>query len=250
MFAQQTNIDVISNNLANVNTASFKRSSVQFEDVMYSTEKPPGAPLADGSITASGIQIGYGVREVATTKSFDQGNLQNTGAETDVAIQGKGFFRIQMPDGSFGYTRDGGFHVNDQGQLVSSQGYRVDGTDTFDPQRSLITIGRDGSVSQIVNNDLQQLAPIQLVNIPNPQGLEQMGENLFRETAASGAPEIGLTPGQNSMGTISQGFVETSNVRVVEEMVRLIQAQRAYEVNSKSIQASDEMMGLANNIRR
>jgi len=250
MFAQQMNIDVISNNLANVNTASFKRASVQFEDVMYSTEKPPGAPLADGSITAAGIQVGYGTKPIATTKSFEQGNLQSTGEQTDVAIEGKGFFRVQLPDGSFGYTRDGSLRINDQGQLVTNQGYRVDGVDAFDAQRELITIGRDGSISQIVAGELQTLASLQLTNFPNPEGLRQIGENTYVETEASGAAEAGLTPGDNGMGFIAQGFIETSNVRVVEEMVRLIQAQRAYEVNSKSIQSSDEMMGIANNLRR
>ncbi len=250
MQAQQMNVDVISNNLANVNTPGFKRSILQFEDLMYSTPRSPGAQLSDGSITPSSLQIGHGSKPLATQKSFAQGDLMRTENTTDIAVQGKGFFRVLMPDGTISYTRDGSFKINSTGALVTTQGYALDGGPTFDPNATDIVIGRDGVVSQVVDGAVQQLAPITLTTFPNPEGLRSMGENLFTETDSSGAAQVGLTPGQTGTGTLAQGYMEGANVRVVEEMVRLIQAQRAYEVNSKAISTTDDMMGMANQLKR
>jgi flagellar basal-body rod protein FlgG len=250
MHSQQTNIDVISNNLANVNTPGFKRSSVQFEDMVYQTEKAPGAKLADGSSVPTGLQVGLGSRPVATTRSFAQGDFIATGGQLDVAIQGKGFFRLELPDGTFGYSRDGSFKLNANGQLVTNDGYRISGVDQIDPKATEITIGRDGIISAVVNGTSQQLSPMTLTDFPNPDGLRNTGGNVYFETDASGPAETGLTASQNGMGSLAQGYLEGSNVRVVEEMVKLIQAQRAYEINSKAIQASDEMMGISNNLKR
>jgi flagellar basal-body rod protein FlgG len=250
MQSQQMNVDVISNNLANVNTAGFKRAALQFEDVMYSTPTPPGAPLGDGSVVPSGIQVGHGSKPIATSRSFAQGDMIRTENQLDVSVQGKGFFSITMPDGSTSYTRDGSFKVNQEGQFVTNQGYALEGVAGVDPQATEIVIAADGTVSQVVNGTITQLAPITLTMFPNPEGLRSVGENLYTETEASGAPQAGLVPGQNGTGSLAQGYIESSNVRVVEEMVRLIQAQRAYEVNSKAINASDEMMGIANQLKR
>ncbi len=250
MQAQQTNIDVISNNLANVNTTGYKRSSAQFEDLMYQTEIAPGNKLGDGSTVPTGIQIGYGSRTVATSKSFDQGDLQQTGGTLDVAIQGRGFFRIELPDGTIAYTRDGSFKMNQSGQIVTNRGYKVSGTDTIDPQATDVSIARDGSMSVVVNGATQNLSPVTLTDFPNPAGLRNIGDNLYLETDASGTPQSGLTPGVNGEGTLAQGYLESSNVQIVTEMVKMIQAQRAYEINSKSIQTSDEMLGIANNLKR
>jgi flagellar basal-body rod protein FlgG len=250
MQAQQMNIDVIANNLANVNTAGFKTAGLQFEDVMYTTERTPGARQADGGETATGLQVGYGSRPSSTTRSFAQGDLQRTESPLDIAIQGQGFFQVQMPDGSFAYTRDGSFVRNAEGQLVTKQGMPVLGMPQFSSQATEITILRDGTVSQVVDGAVEQLAPVTLSRFANPEGLRGVGGNLFVETDASGAAETGLAPGTENLGLLAQGYVETSNVRIVEEMVRMIQAQRAYEINSKAIQSSDEMMALANNLRR
>jgi flagellar basal-body rod protein FlgG len=250
MAAQQTNIDVISNNLANVNTTGFKKESALFEDLMYQTEVPQGNKLGDGSTVPTGIQIGYGTRTVATARSFTQGDLQQTGGTLDVAIQGRGFFKIEMPDGSIAYTRDGSLKMNSSGQIVTNRGYKVSGTDTIDSQATDITIARDGTMSVVVNNTTQTLSPITLTDFPNPAGLRALGDNLYIETDASGTPQSGLTPGSNGEGTLAQGYLESSNVAIVDEMVRMIQAQRAYEISSKAIQASDEMLSTANNLKR
>lgn len=251
MNAQQMNIDVISNNLANVNTPGFKRVHLNFEDVMYSTEKAPGSPLSTGDLTPKGLQVGYGSKPASTSRSFSQGDLQATGGKTDLAVQGSGFFQIlytQSPDG-FAYTRDGSFTRNDQGILVNNSGYQLANSPTFDPQATEVTIASDGTVSQTVNGVNTALGTVQLARFPNPEGLRALGENLYVPTEGSGASTVG-NPGQEGLGTIAQGYLESSNVRVVEEMVKMIQAQRAYEINSKSIQSSDEMMGIANNLRR
>lgn len=250
MQAQQMNIDVISNNLANVNTSGFKRSDIQFEDLMYQTEKLPGSRLSDGSETATGLEIGHGSRAVSTAKNFSQGDLQNTSNKLDLAIEGYGFYEVELPDGTLAYTRDGSFKLTAAGEIVTNNGYKVSGVEQIDPEASEITISKDGTITIQVGGELQELSPITLTRFPNPQGLRSIGSNLYLETDASGQAETGLAPGSDGMGTIAQGFLESSNVRVVEEMVKMIQAQRAYEVNSKSIQASDEMLGIASNLRR
>jgi flagellar basal-body rod protein FlgG len=250
MEAQQMNLDVIANNLANVNTSGFKKSSIQFQEMMYDTNKSPGASTSDSSTAPSGVQVGYGSKPVATERNFTQGNLQQTGNTFDVAIQGQGLYKVTLPDGTNAYTRDGSFIVNADGQLVTNQGYVVTGVGQIDPKATNISIGSDGTVSATVNNAAVKISPITISNFPNPQGLNSLGSNLFQETAASGNAVDGQTPGQNGMGTLAQGYIETSNVQVVEEMVNMIQAQRAYEINSKAIQTADQMMGMANNIKQ
>ena len=250
MEAQQMNLDVIANNLANVNTAGFKKSSLQFAEMMYDTDKTPGASTTDSSTTPTGAQVGYGSKAVATERNFTQGNLQQTGNTFDVAIQGQGFYKVTLPDGTNAYTRDGSFLVNSDGQLVTNQGYQVTGVGQIPATATNISIGSDGTISATVNNAVVKISPITISNFPNPEGLNSLGGNLYQETAASGNAVDGQTPGQNGMGKLSQGYVETSNVQVVEEMVNMIQAQRAYEINSKAIQTADQMMGMANNLRQ
>ncbi len=250
MEAQQMNLDVIANNLANVNTAGFKKSNIEFQEMMYDTAKTPGANTSTSSTTPSGIQVGYGTKPVATERNFSQGNLQQTSNTYDVAIQGSGFFKITMPDGTFSYTRDGSFLVNSQGQLVTNQGYLVTGVGQISPQATNVAIGSDGTISATVNNQVVTISPITISTFPNPQGLNSLGNNLYQETLASGNAVDGQTPGTNGIGTLQQGFIETSNVQVVEEMVNMIQAQRAYEINSKANQASDDMMSMADNLRK
>ncbi|MBI4292040.1 MAG: flagellar basal-body rod protein FlgG [Betaproteobacteria bacterium] len=241
--AQQTQIDVIANNLANVSTNGFKRSRAVFEDLLYQTLRQPGASSSQQTQIPSGLQIGTGVRPVATERVFTQGNLQQTGNNLDVAIQGSGFFQIQMPDGSAAYTRDGSFHLDSQGQLTTSSGYRVQPSVTIPAAAQSVTIGRDGTVSVKLQGQAatSQVGTIQLANFINPAGLQSFGENLYLETAASGTPSAN-TPGTNGLGLLNQGYVETSNVNVVEELVNMIQTQRAYEINSKAIQTSDQML--------
>lgn len=249
MEAQQMNLDVIANNLANVNTAGFKSSTMQFQEMMYDTAKAPGASTSDSSTAPSGIQVGYGSKPVATERNFTQGNMQQTGNTYDVAIQGTGFYKLTLPDGTNAYTRDGSFLVNADGQIVTNQGYILTGAGTIDPKATNVAIGSDGTISATVNGATVKISPITISNFPNPEGLNSLGQNLYQETQASGNAIDGQTPGTNGLGTLAQGYIETSNVQVVEEMVNMIQAQRAYEINSKAIQASDDMMGMANNMR-
>jgi flagellar basal-body rod protein FlgG len=250
MEAQQMNLDVIANNLANVNTSGFKKSSIQFAEMMYDTNESPGASSTDSTTTPTGVQVGYGSKAVATERNFTQGNLQQTGNTYDVAIQGQGFYKVTLPDGTNAYTRDGSFLVNADGQLVTNQGYLVTGVGQISPQATNVSIGSDGTISATVNNAVVKISPITISNFPNPEGLNSLGSNLYQETAASGNAVDGQTPGTNGMGTLAQGYIETSNVQVVEEMVNMIQAQRAYEINSKAIQTADQMMGMANNLRQ
>jgi flagellar basal-body rod protein FlgG len=250
MEAQQMNLDVIANNLANVNTSGFKKSNLQFAEMMYDTNEAPGASSTQSSTTPTGAQVGYGSKAVATERNFTQGNLQQTGNTFDVGIQGQGFYKVTLPDGTNAYTRDGSFIVNADGQLVTNQGYLVTGVGQISPQATNITIGSDGTISAIVNAAAVKISPITISNFPNPQGLNSLGSNLYQETAASGNAVDGQTPGQNGLGTLAQGYVETSNVQVVEEMVNMIEAQRAYEINSKAIQTADQMMGMANNLHQ
>ena len=249
MAAQQMNLDVIANNLANVNTAGFKKANVQFQEMMYDTEKAPGANTSDSTTAPGSVQVGYGSKPVATERNFSQGNMTQTSNTYDVAIQGTGFFKVTLPDGTNAYTRDGQFAVNADGQIVTSQGYPVTGAGTVDPKAINVAIGADGTISATVNGATVKISPITLSTFPNPEGLNSLGDNLYQETLASGTANDGQTPGNNGIGTLQQGFVETSNVQVVEEMVNMIQAQRAYEINSKAIQAADDMMQMANNMR-
>ena len=241
--AQQTQMDVTANNLANVSTNGFKKSRAVFEDLLYQTIRQPGAQSSQQTQLPSGLQLGTGVKPVATEKIFTQGNLQQTNNPLDVAIQGQGFFQVQMPDGSAAYTRDGSFQVNAQGQLVTASGFSVQPAIQIPANSLSVTVARDGvvSVTRAGQTAPVQVGALQLAGFVNPAGLQSVGENLYIETAASGTPGTNA-PGTNGMGLINQGYVETSNVNVVEELVGMIQTQRAYEINSKAIQTSDQML--------
>jgi len=243
MEAQQTQLDHISNNLANAATNGYKKSHAVFEDLMYQNLRQTGANSTEQTTLPTGLQVGLGTRAVATSRSFTQGNLQQSGNSLDLAIRGNGFFEIQMPDGTTGYTRDGAFQVNAQGQVVTSNGFLLQPGITIPANAQSITVGQDGTVSVAVPGQTapQTVGQLQLTNFVNPAGLEPRGQNLYTETAASGTPTTGA-PGLESRGAIQQGFVETSNVNTVEELVGMIQTQRAYELNSKAIQTSDQML--------
>jgi flagellar basal-body rod protein FlgG len=242
--AQQTQLDVISNNLANVSTNGFKRSRAVFEDLLYQNLRQPGAQSSQQTQIPTGLQLGTGVRPVATAHIFTQGNLQKTDNALDIAAQGSGFFQILLPDGTTGYTRDGSFQKDNQGQIVTSDGYPLQPNITIPANALSVSIGTDGTVSvtQPGTAAATQIGSIQLATFINPAGLQSIGQNLFLETAASGTPTPN-TPGTNGAGTVNQGYVETSNVNVAEELVTMIQTQRAYELNSKVISTSDAMLG-------
>ncbi len=241
--AQQTQMDVISNNLANVSTNGFKRSRAIFEDLLYQNIRQPGAQSSQQTQVPSGLQIGTGVRPVAAERVHTQGNLQQTSNLLDVAVQGSGFFQVLMPDGTTAYTRDGSFQRDNQGQIVTSNGFVVQPAITIPANATTVTIGQDGvvTVTQPGVAAPVQVGSLQLATFINPSGLESMGQNLYLETASSGTPSTNV-PGTNGAGTLSQGYVETSNVNVVEELVNMIQTQRAYEINSKAISTSDQML--------
>ena len=243
MEAQQMQLDTISNNLANVATNGYKRSHAVFEDLMYQNLRQAGAASSEQTQLPTGLQVGLGTRAVATSRNFSQGNLQQSSNPLDVAVRGNGFFPVQMPDGTTGYTRDGAFQVSAQGQLVTANGYTVQPGITIPAAAQNVTIGSDGTVSVTLPGQSlpQSVGQLQLAGFINPAGLEPRGQNVFAETAASGTPNTGA-PGQNGLGAVQQGFVETSNVNVVEELVQMIQTQRAYELNSKAIQTSDQML--------
>jgi flagellar basal-body rod protein FlgG len=241
--AQQTQMDVVANNLANVSTNGFKRSRAVFEDLLYQNIRQPGAQSSQNTQIPSGLQIGTGVRPVAAERIHTQGNLAQTGNKLDVAIQGSGFFPVLMPDGTTGYTRDGSFQTDSQGQLVTSSGFVIQPAMTIPANATSVTIGQDGVVSVTQSGTVApiQVGTMQLANFINPTGLQSAGQNLYLETSSSGAPSTSA-PGANGSGTLGQGFVETSNVNVVEELVNMIQTQRAYEINSKAITTSDQML--------
>lgn len=241
--AQQTHIDVIANNLANVSTTGFKRSRAVFEDLLYQNIRQPGAQSSQQTQIPSGLQLGTGVRPIATERIFTQGNLQQTNNDTDLAINGQGFFQVLLPDGTTAYTRDGSFQIDNQGQLVTSSGYFVQPAITIPQNAQSITVGRDGTVSVTQQGTPApvQVGTIQVTTFINPAGLQAQGENLYVETASSGTPNNN-TPGTNGAGSVTQKFVETSNVNVAEELVNMIQTQRAYEINSKVITTSDQML--------
>ena len=248
MKAHQFFLDVVANNLANVNTAGFKRVQANFQDLLYDKIIAAGAESAQGLQSPTGLQVGSGVRVIATNKVFSQGVPENTGRTLDMAIQGQGFFQISHPDGTTVYTRDGAFQLNSDGELVNSEGLKLDPAITISGDVIAINIGSDGTVSaQSSDGIVQSLGQITLAIFPNAAGLENLGRNLYRETTASGSPQTGI-PGQTGIGEIMQGFIESSNVELVTEMVNLIVAQRAYETSSKAIKASDEMLSTTNRV--
>jgi len=251
MKGQETNIDVISNNLSNVTSTGFKKSRVDFQDLMYQTLKESGSPISSGNTYPVGIQLGHGVRPVAVQKIFTQGEFQQTDNPLDVVIEGKGFFQVQLPNGDVAYSRDGAWKISSTGQVVTSDGYLVIPNITI-PQNAIgINITSSGIFAVKMPNqvDLEVLGQIETSDFINPAGLKAIGRNLFIPTGSSGDPVVGI-PGTQELGEIAQGFIEMSNVKVVEEMVNMIVAQRAYEANSKTIQTSDTMLQIANNLRR
>lgn len=251
MQAQTLNIDVIANNLANVNTSGFKRSRADFQDLLYESIRAPGVASSSGTRVPTGIQLGHGVRTVATQKLFMQGDFQATQNQLDMAIEGDGFFQILQPNGEVAYSRAGSFKLDSEGRVVTSDGFLIEPELTIPSDTLSISIGTDGTVSvlQAGETEATEIGNITLARFINPAGLNSIGRNLYLPTAASGSVVTG-TPGEDGLGTIAQGYVEMSNVSVIDEMVNMITAQRAYEINSKAIQASDEMLQLANNIKR
>lgn len=243
MTAQQTNMDVVSHNLSNVSTTGYKRQNAVFEDLMYQNLRQVGSQADEQNVLPTGMHLGLGVRTVATTRNFTQGTPLESGKDLDVAINGDGFFQVQMPDGTTAYTRDGTFNKDANGQLVTSGGYPLLDGITVPQDATKLSISKSGIVSVSVpgNPIPQQIGQLNTASFINPPGLEPIGENLYRESGASGAPQTG-TPGTNSLGTVMQGFLESSNVNVVEELVTMIQTQRAYEMNSKAISTSDQML--------
>jgi flagellar basal-body rod protein FlgG len=252
MLAQQMNIDTIANNLANVSTTGFKKSRVNFQDLLYETVRPAGSETAAGTTIPEGIQLGHGVRPSAIAKVYTPGGLIQTGNALDIAIEGDGFFQVLLPDGTTAFTRDGSFKINEEGTIMTADGYALEPGITIPTDAELISIGADGNISARVpgDNSPQLLGQLELVRFSNPAGLDaRLGKNLLLETQASGAPVAG-GPGVDGLGTLAQGFLENSNVEVVEEILQLIIAQRAYEASSKVITTSDEMLQTANNVKR
>jgi len=251
MKAQQMNVDTISNNLANVNTTGFKKSRADFEDLMYQTVKSAGAPNNQGAQVPTGIQVGHGVRVAATQKMFSQGSLQGTDNPLDIAIRGEGFFQVQMPDGGVGYTRDGSFKLDGNGQVVNSNGYLLQPPITLPANAQKINVNGEGQVTYTEpgGGQIQQAGQVELANFANPAGLESAGQNLYKATPASGEVMFGV-PGQEGYGTLAQKFLETSNVETVDSMTNMIAAQRAYEINSKAVKTADQMLQQASNLKR
>jgi flagellar basal-body rod protein FlgG len=248
MESQQLNLDVISNNLANVNTTGFKKSKIEFQDLLYDNVRAPGAEQGNGALLPTGLQIGHGAHAVATSRVFTEGELTQTGAQLDMAIQGDGFFQVTMPDGTLAYTRDGSLKTASDGRITTSDGLSVqNGFQPMPNGTTSVTISTNGQVTTTGASGSQNFQ-VTLIRFANPAGLQSIGRNLYLETPASGTPESG-NPNENGFGSLQQGYVEMSNVKVVEEMVNMIVAQRAYEVNSKAVQAADEMMQQSNNLR-
>jgi flagellar basal-body rod protein FlgG len=250
MQSQQTNLDVIANNLANVNTTGFKKAKAEFQDLLYQTTRSAGAEQGGGNQLPTSLQIGHGSRLISTSKVFTTGELTQTGERLDVAIHGDGFFEVQLPDGTRAYTRDGGLKTDSTGRITTSDGLPLQGG--FQPipaGTTNVTIAPNGEVTTQQGSTGKQTFRVNLVRFANPAGLDAVGHNLFKETPASGTAEIG-NPAENGFGELQQGYLEMSNVKVVEEMVNMILAQRAYEVNSKAVQSADEMMQMSNNLRR
>lgn len=250
MQAQTANIDVISNNLANVNTSGFKRARIEFQDLLYETVRAPGINTTNGSEIPTGIQIGHGTRPVATQKVFVQGDFQNTQNELDIAIEGQGFFQVIQTNGDIAYTRAGNFKIDSEGRVVTPDGFLLEPEITIPTDALDLSITPDGTVSvlQPGQTEMVDIGTLQLARFVNPAGLKNIGRNLMLETISSGEPETGA-PGEDGFGTVAQGYLEMSNVSVVDEMVNMITAQRAYEINSKAIKTSDEMLQLANQLK-
>lgn len=246
--AQQNRLSIISNNLANVNTMGYKRSRAVFQDLLYQNVRQVGAQSSESTALPSGLMLGTGVRMVATEKIQSQGNVIQTDKPLDLAVSGRGFFQVLRPDGTLGYTRDGTFQINSQGQMVTASGLLVQPTITFPSDTQSITIGTDGIVSARIpgNATPTQVGTLQITDFANPTGLEPIGENMFVESGSSGTPQVG-TPSQNGLGSLMQGSLESSNVNVVKEMVDMIEAQRSYEINSKAISTADQMLQYLNN---
>lgn len=251
MQAQQLNLDAVANNLANVNTAGFKRTRVDFQDLLYQTYRAPGTAGAQGTVIPTGIQVGHGTRPVATQRIFSQGDFQQTENPLDLVIEGNGFFQVLRPDGTTAYTRAGAFKKDGTGRIVTSEGYPLQPAVTIPADATAVTVASDGTVSVTVasQSSAQQVGTLQLARFTNPAGLSSIGRSLFTPTQASGDAVVG-NPGSEGMGTLAQGLLEQSNVKVVEEMVAMITTQRAYEANAKAIQTADEMLGMSNNLRR
>ena len=251
MQAQSLNIDVIANNIANVTTTGFKRSRAEFQDLLYETMQPPGGSTSEDTQAPTGIQLGHGVRPVAVAKTFSEGELQMTKNELDLAIEGNGFFQVTLPNGTTAFTRAGAFKLDKEGRIVTPDGFLLDPEISVPDDTISLSIGMDGTVSALRAGDSapRQLGTIELARFNNPAGLQSMGKNLFLPTDASGTAVVG-TAGERNFGTIAQGFLEMSNVSIVDEMVNMITAQRSYETNSKVVQASDDMLQTANNLKR
>lgn len=251
MNAQETNIDVISNNIANVNTTGYKKSRADFQDLIYQYLVEPGAPTSASTKNPSGIQVGLGVKTAAVQKVFAQGDLSSTNNPLDVAIEGDGFFQIQLPDGSTAYTRSGAFRLDENGALVTSEGYQVDPGITIPPDALAITFGEDGTVGVRLPGTatISEVGQVTAVRFPNNAGLRAIGRNLYQETDSSGTPVTGIFS-ESGVGRLNQGFLESSNVSVVEQVVNMITAQRAYEASSKGIQTADDMLSQAINLKR
>jgi flagellar basal-body rod protein FlgG len=246
--AQQTRMDAISNNLANANTTGYKSSRASFQDLVYQNVRQPGGQTTEQTQAPSGLMLGTGVRVVGNEKLFTQGNIEQTGNSLDVAVQGRGFLQVTMPDGSIAYTRDGSLHMDQNGQIVTANGYAVDPAVSIPANAQSITIGSDGTISVSLPGQAatQQIGTVQLADFINPAGLQPNGDNLYLETASSGSPQIGQ-PGLNGLGTLAQGALESSNVNVVEQMVDMIETQRTYEMNSKAVSAADSMLQFLTN---
>ena len=251
MTAQQANIDNVAHNLANANTAGFKKSRVEFADLVYDQSRVPGAPTSTTGEAPIGLETGLGVRVVGTARDFGRGNMRSTNGPLDLAIEGEGFFQIQMPSGETGYTRTGSFHMNGEGSLVTSEGFVVEPQIQIPAEATSISISRSGVVSVLLPGQTasQQIGQLELATFQNPAGLRAAGGNLFMPTTASGDPQVGAA-GEEARGMVAQGFVEDSNVSVVEEMINMILGQRAYEANSRVVRTADEMLAQVNNLAR
>lgn len=249
MDAQQLYMDTISNNLSNVNTTGYKRVKLEFQDLMYQALREPGTRNVEGAVSPVGIEVGLGVKPAATQRVFEQGSLSRTENPMDIAIQGEGLFQITLPDGTTGYTRDGSFSLSSEGTVVTSSGFPLSPSITVPPGSGEMQVSEDGLVTIQLAGERQEIGQIELVRFINPSGLRPLGGNLFTESEATGAPMI-QTPGTEGAGTLMQNYVEASNVQAVQEMVNMITAQRAYEIVSKSITVSDEMLSTANNLKR
>lgn len=251
MLANQLTVDTISNNLANVNTSGYKKTKMEFQDLLYQTMVEPGGTTSEGVRLPGSLQVGLGVKSAGNARSFEQGNLTQTGNPWDVAISGSGFFQMRMPDGSISYTRDGTFKVNADGILVNADGHYLDPQIQVPPNSTNPTVAPDGRVTVTLQGDSDptEIGRVELATFVNPAGLRSLGQNLYQESEASGKPLVG-PPGDNSTGTLAAQYLEASNVQLVEEMVNLIVAQRAYEISSKGVSTADEMLQTANNLRR